>query len=848
MDTRKFFIKPQIPEKIKELEMLAQNVWSSWDKDARKLFHRLDPQLFRRINHNPVELLYRVSSERLNEMAKDKGFLYELKQVVEKYHNYMEFEGTYLSDDGEKTFNKEDVVVYTCMEYGLHESLPFYSGGLAVLAGDQLKAVSDVGCSMVSFGLLYAHGYFSQRIAPDGIQMEEYKKHNWALTAIREVVKEGGAPLIIEVPLKGEKVLAKVWKIEVGKVPLYLLDTNIHQNPEKFRNITSMLYDSNRQTRLEQEIVLGRGSVIALKALNIEPKVYHINEGHTAFLILERLIDLIKVKKYSFDEAKIIIQASTVFTTHTPVVEGNEHYDDELIKEYLQDEVRSIGLNINEFISMGKIGDEKMFWLPVFAMRFSRLSNGVSKIHGSVSREMWKDLYPKHHRKEIPISHVTNGVHLQTWLSLQMTEMFDRYIGPDYFHRADLHESWNNIYDIPDGEIWNAHCRRKEQVVSFIRRQVSSLRSRGSYVKSNLKDVEQLLNPDYLTIGFARRFAPYKRANLILSDPERLAALITNKEKPLQLVFAGKAHPADVSGKKIIKEIFDFISKYSLETKVVFIEDYDMNVARHLVQGVDVWLNTPVRPMEASGTSGMKAGINGVLNLSIADGWWPEAYDGTNGWMITAGDEITDPHLARTAEANQLYDFLENEIIEYYYNRADNNIPLEWVKMMKNSIITCCSKFNMHRAVREYLYNFYMPQMELSKKICMDNCFMLKKLNKFKKEIDSFWNKIFIRDYFTSIDGRMPISGEAVNVDCYVYLGDIDENLVNVELLYCHSENGEKNIVVPLQFMEKYSDKVAKYYGSVVLSGNGQQEISARVAPSDPDFRALYQEYVKWKE
>ncbi len=596
MDSRKFFIRPHIPESIKALHELAFNVWSCWDKDASRLFHRLDPQLFRQLNHNPVELMYRVSPERLKEVSKDKGFLYELASVVEKFKLYLDYEGVYQHEDGEKTFSKDEIVAYICMEYGLHESIPIYSGGLAVLAADHLKAASDVGIEMVAFGLLYKQGYFNQHITSDGRQIEEFRENNWHLMPVREVIDSTGGHLTIEVPIKGQTIYAKVWKIDVGRVPLYLLDTNIHQNSPKNRGITSMLYDSDRRTRLEQELLLGRGSVIAMRALGIKPKVYHLNEGHTAFTIFERMRHLVLNKKYSLEDARHIIRYSTAFTTHTPVVEGNEHFPDDLIAEYLRDEVRELGMSMEDFLSLGKVKKDRMFWLPAYALRYSRHSNGVSNIHASVSRSMWRDLYPNLHERELPITGITNGVHIQSWLSLQMTELFDRYMGPDYKNRAEADESWKNISSIPDGEVWNAHRRRKEQVVSFVRKRVMDMVAKNGYCKSKIKDVDNVLNPDYLTIGVARRFAPYKRTNLILSDPERLVSIILNKKKPVQFLFAGKAHPADQAGKDIIRTVIDFINRYPIENHVVFIEDYDINVARHLVQGVDVWLNTPQKP------------------------------------------------------------------------------------------------------------------------------------------------------------------------------------------------------------------------------------------------------------
>lgn len=846
MDVRKFFIKPKLPQKISALQEMAFNVWSCWDQDAQRLFHRLDPQLFRRVSHNPVELLYRLDGHRLEDVAKDNGFLYELNQVHEKFEQYMNYEGTYVVEGGDKPFSQDELIAYICMEYGLHESLPIYSGGLAVLAGDQLKAMSDVGCPVVSFGLLYRHGYFNQRITAEGDQVEEYRENTWYLSPVTEVMDGEGKPLFIKIPLKGKSVAAKIWKIQVGRVPLYMLDTNVQQNPEEFKKITNMLYDSDRATRIEQELILGRGSIIALKALGIEPKVYHLNEGHTAFAILQRLIDL-KSEGHSMEEAKSIIRCSTLFTTHTPVAAGNEHFDDDLIKLYLREEVSELGLTMDEFLSLGKIAKEKNFWLPAFALRYSRKANGVSKIHASVSRDMWRNLYPSHHQRELPIDAVTNGIHLQSWLSLQMTELFNRYIGPDYLHTAENSALWEKIKDIPDGEIWNAHRRRKEQVISFIRRRIARAMNNQGYCKHKIRDVEGILNPAFLTIGFARRFAQYKRGALILKDPDRLAAILTNTKRPVQLVFSGKAHPADGSGKDIIKRIVDFISDYPVENHVVFIEDYDINVARHLVQGVDVWLNTPQRPMEASGTSGMKAAVNGILNFSILDGWWPEAYDGENGWAITAGSVGTNPEMVDDAEAYQLYEILESQIAELFYSREEGDIPLEWVRMMKNSIASVSNGFNMHRTVREYLYKAYLPQADMTKRLMADHSFLLKGLTKKRKEIDVIWPNVYIRDYFTSINGRVPISGEEVNVDCYVYLDNANQSQIAVEAFYCHGEDFEQHVTIPLEFVEKYPDRVAKYSGKFHLKGTGLQELSVRMTPADKDFREIYPEYAKWK-
>lgn len=848
MDIRKFFIKPVIPERIKSLNEIAFNVWSCWDMDAQRLFHRIEPQLFRKLSHSPVELLYRLDPALLEEAAKDEGFLYELDRVYDKFKRYMKFEGSYVQSGKSKPFSTDDVVAYICMEYGLHESIPAYSGGLAVLAGDQLKAVSDIGLEMVGFGLLYRTGYFNQHISPEGKQIEEYREINWYLSPLLEVHDDKGLPLLIEVPIKSSKVFAKVWKLQVGRVPLYLFDTDIHQNDAKFRKITRTLYDADRHTRLEQELILGRGSVIAMDVLGIKPKLYHLNEGHTAFSILERMLRLVRGKHRSVEEAKDLVRYSTIFTTHTPVIAGNENFDDELIDEYLEKDVELLGMTINEFLNLGKVKKEKNFWLPAYALRHSGMSNGVSKIHAEVSRKMWRNLFPTLHEDELPITAITNGVHIQTWLSLQMTELFNRYVGPDYTHKAESPGLWKKIAAIPDGEIWNAHRRRKEQTVSFIRRRVGDMMKKRGYGKNKIKDLEMVLNPDYLTIGFARRFVQYKRANLILSDPERLVSILTNEDRPVQLVFAGKAHPADTEGKNIIKSIIDFINEYPVENHVVFMEDYDINVARHLVQGVDVWLNTPQKPLEASGTSGIKAAINGVLNLSVLDGWWPEAYDGENGWAITGGDFGDSSQITNEAEALHLYELLEREVAELFYNRTESDIPVGWVKMMKNSIAGVAQRFNMHHTMREYLYKMYLPQMQMSERLVKDDSKLLKAMCMNKGSLDAVWSKVYIKDYFTSINGKMPLSGDTVNIDCYVYIDDVDEKLFNAEVFYCAGDGAATCKSIPLKYVERYPDKVAKYSGGITLEGTGQQQIGVRLVPSNPDFRQVYPEYVKWKE
>lgn len=849
MKFQSFFVKPAVPTSLKPLYDLAYNTWSTWDNSANTLFSRIDPSLFREVHHNPVEFLYRLGADRLAGLAKDPGFLFELEQVWYKFVSYQSFEGTYSHEGQEIPFGPRSTIAYLCMEFSLHESLPIYSGGLGILAGDYLKAASDIGLPLLGFGLLYRYGYFSQRINQDAFQEEEYRENIWFFKPITEVLDKDGQPLIIEVPIQKTKAAVKVWQIGVGRTKLYLLDTNLPQNEPRVRAITDMLYDSNRDDRIEQELILGRGSRIAMRALGIEPSVYHLNEGHSAFLILERLKQLMLEDKLPFGEAANLIRNTTVFTTHTPVIEGNEHFDKSLVSRYIKADLEQIGINATDFFAMGAVQpNEPVFWLPALAMRFSRFCNGVSKIHAEVSRKMWQPLFPKHHFDEIPIDSITNGVHVPTWLSIHLEYLFDRYIGPDYQHHCEAADVWDKIDGIPDSEIWEAHRRSKNELISFLRRRLHRELERKGFSASKLSEVEDILTADALTIGFARRMAPYKRADLILQDPERLKKILTNKTKPVQLILSGKSHPADVAGKQILKNIIDFIQDNKLQHRMVFVEDYDMDVARHLVQGVDVWLNNPLKPLEASGTSGMKAGINGVLNLSVLDGWWPEAFDGQNGWAVTAGESHSNPEVKRVVEANQIYELLEDEIVPLYFERSESGIPFEWIRRMKHAMVTVGNGFNMHRMLREYLYKFYLPEMETSAELFADDLALLKEISAMQTEVDKWWPKVYIKDVFPSFLDQPTTVGQEVSLDCYVYLDNAPDSLFGVEAVHLSGRNIDQLGTSALSFVEKYPDNVAKFSGSFVLHRPGQHKLGVRIRPNNPLFRETYPEYIKWAE
>jgi len=841
-------VKPRIPESLHRLEELAYNVWSTWDKDAYDLFSHIDPMLYRKCEHNPVKLLSEITNERLEELSTDSGYLYELDKVYTGYQEYLNFDNTDFEINGEKwTMDHPAKVAYLCMEYGLHESLPIYSGGLGILAGDYLKAASDQAIPMYAFGILYKYGYFSQRINPEGMQEEAYKLIEWGQKPVKTVKDDKNMDLILDINIHNQKLFFKVWIINVGKIKLYLLDTDLPQNPPQYQSITHLLYEADREKRILQEILLAYGSMKIMEYLKIEPTVYHMNEGHSAFIIFELLRKLMVEQKLSFNQAKNIIKARSVFTTHTPVVEGNEHFDKKLIDKYLKDKIEAIGINYQEMISYGEIeGDDHNFWLPAMAIRFSKYINGVSELHSHVSRKMWHKIYPNLCDSEVPITAITNGVHLQTWLSKQLTILYNRYVGPEYLHASERKHVWNNVLMIPDNEIWEAHLQRKEQMISFIRNRIVRFSQDKGLTQSTSNPGKRILHHSYLTIGFARRFAQYKRATLLLKNPERLLRILNNKERPVQFLFAGKAHPADIEGKKLIKGIIEFARQNNVEDKFLFIEDYDMNVARHIVQGVDVWLNNPVKPMEASGTSGMKAGINGVLNCSVLDGWWPECYDGKNGWAINAADYYSDYETAQRMEAEQIYDLIENEIAPLYYERDQANYPIRWIRMMKRSMYTVGMGFNMHRMLDEYGKKFYIPSIYLYEQISSDNYKILNDILEIESKAATVWDKIFIKDFFLKFPDEEKItSGDIVDIESYVYLDQAEHQLFEVELFY-QLDNQDNFEIIPLDFVEKYSDNVVKYTCSFRLKKSGYQNLSVRIKPKY-NFR-LYKErkLIKW--
>ena len=841
MHLKNLFVFPRYPEELRKLIYLSANIWTLWDMEAVRLFYRINPALFRAVNGNPVAFLHKVPEEKLKDLVSDKAFLHDLERIWDRYEQYTRHHTR--SQD----LYKDASVAYFSMEHGLHQSIPSYAGGLGLLSGDHLKGASDLGIPIVGIGLFYRYGYFSQRINLNGIQEEVYHENKVHYMPVKELHTPDGKPVYVTVPVFNTPVRAKAWHIIVGRVRLLLLDTNLEENPPEFRKITDYLYDANRDIRFMQEMVLGFGGLKLLEEIRLKPDIYHLNEGHSAFLIIGRLGALINEQKCSFEEAYAVVKNSTVFTTHTPIEAGNENFPLEMMKKYLEREVKALGIGFDQFAKLGLHHDGSTFWLPAFAIRFARYVNGVSSLHGEVSRRMWEGLFPKKMKCEIPILSITNGVHY-SWLSNEMRYLFESYLGPDFIYNGTSDETLERILDIPDEEIWEAHLKRKREMVAFLRKVVETSYSEKGYSLLKIRKVQEMLNTGYLTVAFARRFVPYKRPNLMIKDKERLKAILTNAERPVQLIFGGKAHPADLAGKNMIKEILDFAREYGVEDRVIFIENYDRGIAVQLVQGADVWLNTPTKYFEASGTSGMKAGINGVLNLSILDGWWPECYNGKNGWAITAGESYSNPEMKDIAEANQIYDILEEEIVPLYYERDERDIPAQWVRMMKESVYTVYKGFNINRMLLDYSTKCYLPAIAATRRLAGGERKELKALTGEAARVRDFWERIYIKDVFTDLDKKeILFTGDTIRVECYLYLDDSDPALFDVEVFHTQ-ENGDGYEAVKLAYIEKYADKTGKFEGNVQLRFPGVQSVSVRLVPSNPDIRALYPELIKWRD
>jgi starch phosphorylase len=689
---------------------LARNLWWSWHPEVINLFRDLDPIRWRQLDHNPIALLGEFTPDRLETRAAELVLYSRINHAYRRLKEYVTetplWGYTHAGVLGSKP------VAYFSLEFGVHESVPVYSGGLGVLSGDHIKSASGLGVPLVAIGLFYDQGYFKQQLDTDGWQHEEYLDTKVENLPMEPALGPDGHPITVAIQTRTGRLLAKVWLMRVGRVRLYLLDCDVEGNSPEDRELTSRLYGGDIRTRIRQELVAGVGGVRALRALGIKPGVYHLNEGHSAFATLEAIRERMSDDGMTFDDALRDVAQHTAFTTHTPVPAGHDRFDGGLTEEHLGPLRDQLGISAEQLMGLGRVepkNEQEPFCMTVLGLKLSRRANAVSALHGHVTRRMWAHLWPWRVEEEIPIGHITNGVHIPSWLAWQMLALYDRYFPPDWGNRMGEPEVWRGIHPVDPGELWETHHALKNLLLAFVRRRVSRQCRRRGESDEAVEAARNMLDPHVLTLGFARRFATYKRATLIFSDLDRTAAMVNDPERPLQLIFAGKAHPADQPGKELIQSIANLRHDPRFAGRVAFVEDYDINVCRHLIQGVDVWLNNPRRPQEASGTSGQKAVLNGALNLSILDGWWAEAYDGSNGFAIGKGTTHVNPEATDVRDAEALYQTLEKEVIPLYYNRDVDGLPQGWIQRMKNSISSLAWRFSAHRMVADYVLHAYLP-------------------------------------------------------------------------------------------------------------------------------------------
>jgi len=835
-----FEVKPNIPEKLSSLNFLAYNLHWCWDHTIRDLFRRMDPDLWEEVYHNPVKLLGRINQRKYRELLKDDGFMDHYEQALGTLGSYVTERNWFQKEYPEKSGFK---TAYFSAEFGIHECLPVYSGGLGILAGDHLKSASDLGIPLIAVGLAYQKGYMQQYLNADGWQQETYIINEFSSIPMERMKDAEGKPLLVSIAFPGREVFIQCWRVTIGRVPLYLLDTNLMENNPRDRAITNELYGGDLENRIQQEIVLGIGGVKMLNLLGEKPTVYHMNEGHSAFLALQRIRELMQAYGLNFYQAKEAAVTGNVFTTHTPVPAGNDIFPRYYIDRYFRDFAGEMGLNLDEFMNLGRIileSGEEGFCMTVLAMKLSSRINAVSRLHREVSRKMWRNLWPETPESEIPIDYITNGVHAPSWISREMHNLLTRYLGPQWIENPHDVELWQRVDRISDEELWRMHERGRERLVAFARERLKKqLIARGAS-SAEILAAEDILNPEFLTIGFGRRFATYKRATLLLQNPERLKNIITDNDRPVQFIFAGKAHPKDEPGKEFIRALVHFLRDENIRHRMVFIENFDICVARHMVQGVDVWLNTPRRGLEASGTSGMKAAFNGALNLSILDGWWDEGFKPNLGWAIGKGEEYDDYKLQDEIESNALYDILEQELAPLFYRVSPNGIPREWVRYMKDSMKELCPEYSTNRMTFDYTAKYYLPSHFDFSGMNRNDFALARETANWKQRIRENWSSVRILEV-TGDNGNGHKVDDDYRVKVKVQLGELTPEDVSVEI-FCGpvDENRaiEEGNSLKLDYVEGDGGGASVFAGKIPLKSSGLFGFSARVRPSYEKYSA----------
>ena len=828
----KITVNPQLPKRIEKLSTIANNLWWSWNSEFLKLFKMIDIDLWENIGKNPIKFLKMVPQEKLEEYSKNNDFLKEYDKAVNNFESYMNSKSTLFS----KKFpdNKNDLIAYFSAEYGLDEIMQIYSGGLGILSGDHLKAASDLGIPLVGVGLLYKKGYFHQVINQHGNQENVYKDIDLENLPMTTVKNEFGDDLIIDARIQRKRLFLKAWEVNVGRIKLYLLDSDIEENLEQdFREITKYLYGGDQETRIRQEIVLGMGGTNLLDKLKLNPTIYHMNEGHSAFLILELARELVEDKKISFRNAIKIVSSKTVFTTHTPVPAGNDIFPIDLMEKYFKNFWPRLGIEREEFLRLGMNPKEELepgFNMGIFALKVAGKKNGVSKLHGGVSRELFGDIWPDIATNESPIGYVTNGIHTCTWLAPSMKQLYNKYLAPYWQDNIYLERTWERINNIPNKELWDIHFERKVKLLQIVRKNTIDRLRRNGMRYEEIMDIVSKLDPNKLTIGFARRFATYKRGTLIFRDIERITEIVNNSNTPVQLIFAGKAHPKDIEGQDLIKQIHEISMKPQFKGKIFFLEDYDIGMSRYLISGVDVWLNNPRRPMEASGTSGQKASVNGVLNFSILDGWWVEGYNKENGWIIGTNKNYDSYEIQDNDDCQSIYDTLENKIVPIYYNRnVGENFSNEWVELMKNSITSTGWEYSTARMLMDYTQKMYIPLCNLYNKYYSDLENVIR-LNEWIDNIKNRWDSITIKQ-LDNLNNVIIDAGNNIEVKCEVDLQNINPDYVSVQVY--SGKVLENGILEDIQIkeMEQVSKDSNVYKAKIMLSTGGDYGYTFRIMP-----------------
>ncbi|MGE3801548.1 MAG: alpha-glucan family phosphorylase [Candidatus Kapaibacterium sp.] len=834
---RRLSVANNYPERIRHLEELTHNLYWTWTPEIREFLRSINPESWERTNHRPLKSLAELSSEELTARSESSTFASGYENALHGLRSYLSEKGWF----GRTYPERNDLIAYFSAEFGLHESVPLYSGGLGVLSGDHTKSASDLGLPFIGVGLLYQMGYFRQSLALDGAQLESYEYNDPSTLPISRVRGEDGKPVTVTLNMPDGTLTIGVWRMAVGRVTLYLLDTNLQENtiPE-YRDITGYLYGGDKEMRIMQEMVLGIGGMRMLAALGIEPSVTHCNEGHSAFLLLERSRIAMEAWGLTFREAARLTAAGSVFTTHTPVPAGHDVFPTEMIEQYLQPYRSTLGLTTEEFMALGRIDPEdetEGFSMTVLALKLTSGRNGVSQLHGEVSRHMWHDVWPGFSYSETPIIGITNGVHTLSFVADRMRSLFAKHIAPDWHLRVSDQKMWENAASIPDDELWSAKSELRHSMIGYLRNRLTDRRT-ATYTRSETgRDITSILDPQALTIGFARRFATYKRATLLFRDQERAYRLFSDSEYPLQLLIAGKAHPKDEEGKKFIRDIFTFVRETGLEHRIMFIEDYDIGVARAMIQGCDIWLNTPRRPMEASGTSGMKAAVNGTVNLSILDGWFPEGYDGTNGYAIGDEREFADTTYQDEIESRHLYRLLEEEVIPAFYNRDEAGLPREWIATQKRTIETMAGVFSSDRMVKEYTEQLYIPASDRYRALSENKAEGVRNLTAWIYHLHSIWDQLSITDVHLTPDETEHRAGEAIQITANIELGRIAPDNIRVQVLIGPVEDDggiSDGIIHPLS-LDIVENGTAHYKGEIPLHNVGQTGLTVRVIPALPE-------------